>query len=144
MEAKMEEKHVWKRVALLLGLALLALGLVLSFQLRAQHPYEPIAALLRARGYTVQAGDLYSAGSFAGQSISQALQGVDVREAVEASERGGFPSDANAVGDLTLLLCALQNKDVITLFVRDDGVELGFIQSITTGEIKPIEGDSAP
>ncbi|NCB31326.1 MAG: hypothetical protein EOM66_07960 [Clostridia bacterium] len=134
-----------QRIILLIASAcVLALAFVLWNGLSGQHPNEPLAAMLRTRGYTVEAEQLYNAGSFEGQSIGQALSGVNLEDAVAASMAGGFPSDVNKTGNVTLLLCALGNQDVITLFVLDGEAELCFIQPLLGGALKPLDKEAAP
>lgn len=136
---EMNKKH--RNILLIAsGLALLA-ALALWGNLAGQNPNEPLAAMLRARGYTVDAEQFYHAGSFQGQSISQVLSGVDLAEAVAASQAGGFPSDVGRPGAVELLLCGMGNGDVITLFLLDGQAELCFVQSITAGTVAALDGE---
>ena len=109
-----------------------------------QDPNRPLVELLEARGYQVESQQLYLVGSFPEQSIAQVLTGVDLEEAVAASLEGGFPSRIDAVGEVTLLLCALGNGDVITLFLLDGEAELCFIQPLDGGALKAIDPEVAP
>ena len=43
-----------------------------------------------------------------------------------------------------MLLCALGNGDVITLFLLDGEAELCFIQPLDGGALKPIDLEAAP
>lgn len=140
----MDMKDKQRNILLIASALVLILALALWGGLSRQHPYEPFAALLREKGYTVQADQLYTAGSFEDQSIAGVLVGVNLDEAVAASLAGGFPSRVDRQGDITLLLCALGNQDVITLFLVDDEAELCFVQSILRGTLKPLGGEDAP
>lgn len=139
---EMEKKH--RNILLIAsGLVLLA-ALALWGGLTGKNPNEPLAAMLRGRGYTVDAEQFYHAGSFQGQSISQVLAGMDLEEAVAASRAGGFPSDVERPGAVELLLCGMGNGDVITLFLLDGQVELCFVQSVTAGTVAALDGAVAP
>ena len=140
----MEMNDKQRNILILASVAVLGLALALWSGLPAQHPNEPWAAMLRARGYTVKADQLYNAGSFAGQSIAEVLSGVKLEEAVAASLAGGFPSRVDQAGEVTLLLCALGNQDVITLFLLDGEAELCFVQPLPSGDLKPLAGEEGP
>ncbi len=137
-------KDKQRNILLLASAAVLALALLLWRGLPAEHPYEHVAALLRDAGYTVEAEQLYNAGSFPDQSIAGALSGISLDEAVAASLAGGFPSRVEQVGDVTLLLCALENEDVITIFLLNDEPELCFVQPLLGGALKTLRAEEAP
>lgn len=140
----METKGKQRNILLIASACVLGLAVALWSGLPAQHPNEALAAMLRERGYTVQADQLYNAGSFENQSISKALSGVNLEEAVTASLAGGFPSRVDRTGDVTLLLCALGNRDVITIFLLNGQAELCFVQPLWGGALKPLDRESAP
>lgn len=135
-----------KHRILLLAVSVAILGLALFWwgRVEEQDPNRPLVELLQARGYQVESQQLYLVGSFPEQSIAQVLTGVDLEEAVAASLEGGFPSRIDAVGEVTLLLCALGNGDVITLFLLDGEAELCFIQPLDGGALKAIDPEVAP
>lgn len=133
----MEIQDKQRNILLLASVIVLALALLLWRGL-PMHPHEHVAALLRDRGYTVEVDQLYNAGSFPNQSIRGALEGIDLQQAVEASLAGGFPSRVEQIGDVELLLCAMQNQDVITIFLLDGEVELCFVQSLLRNTLKPL------
>ncbi len=134
----MEMKDKQRNILLIASAVVLALALLLWHGLPADHPYEGVTALLRDAGYTVEADQLYNAGSFPDQSIAGALSGISLDEAVAASRAGGFPSRVEQVGDVTLLLCALENQDVITIFLLNGEPELCFVQSLSGGGLKTL------
>lgn len=140
----MDIRDKQRNLLLLAGVCVLALALALWGGLAGRHPYASVAELLRGRGYTVEAEQLYTVGSFADQSISAVLSGVNLEEAVAASLEGGFPSRVEEAGDVTLLLCALGNQDVITIFLLDGKPELCFVQPLLGGSLKPLAGEEGP
>ena len=139
----MEMNSKNRTVLLLASAAVLALALILWWGLEKQDPNRPVVEMLEARGYSLSGEQLYHGGSFTNQSIQQVLSGVSLEEAVAASQAGGFPSDVERAGEVTLLLCALGNGDVITLFLLDGQMELCFIQPIAGGSLKPLESGEA-
>jgi len=127
------------RIILLSIAALLIAGaLLLNASITEKHPYSGAAKTLREYGYTLDDDDFYNAGSFESSTIQEILSGQNLAEAVEVSREGGFPSDVNARGYITLLLLTLENRDVVTLFTRDGAAELCFIQRMSTGELLPL------
>jgi len=117
---------------------LLILALALNMDLQSSSPYNRVVEELRARGYTLVESDLYFVGSFEGQSIQSVLAGEELTEAVEASRQGGFHSDVEAKGEISVLLLTLENQDVITIFTRDGGIELCFIQRLGEDRLRPV------
>lgn len=140
----MDIRDKQRNILLLAGVCVLALALALWGGLAARHPYAPVVELLRERGYTLEPDQLYTVGSFTDQSISAVLSGVNLEEAVAASLEGGFSSRVDVNGDVTLLLCALGNQDVITLFLLDGKPELCFVQPLLGGGLKPLAGEERP
>ncbi len=120
------------------GVLLLA-ALILGGTLTGAHPYEKAAESLRALGYTLKADDFYVAGTFGETDIASVLSGVNLQQAVEASQDAGFPGDPYAQGEITLLLLALEDGRVVTLFLCNGDVELGFIQKLNTGEVESLK-----
>ena len=133
MSEKIDKKT--RNIVLVAAVAMLLVALFLRGTLEAGHPYEKAAQSLRQLGYTLDADDFYVAGTFGETTIAQALSGVDLEQAVEASRDAGFPGDPYAQGEITLLLLALEDGRVVTLFLRDGDVELGFIQELNTAEV---------
>ena len=134
----MEMSAKQRNILIAASILMLVLALVLWRGFEGKHPYEPLADMLRDRGYTVDAEQLYSVGNFEDQSISEVLSGVDLDEAVTASQEGGFPSRVDRAGDISLILCALGNQDVITIFLLDGEAELCFVQPLLGGRLKAV------
>ena len=124
---------------LLFSILLLILAVYLWRGLEARNPNAPIVDMLRSRGYTVELDQLYYVGSFPDQSISQVLSGVDLSEAVAASEAAGFPSRVDQAGEVSLLVCMLGNGDAITVYLLDGEMELCFLQSLVDGSVTPLD-----
>ena len=93
---------------------------------------------MTAIGYTLTEDDLFDVGSFENTTIAEVLAGQDLTQAVEAGITGGFPSDVNATGDIRMLLVTMENKDIITIFLRDGKIELCFVQRLDDSAIRPL------
>lgn len=140
----MEMSAKQRNLLLIASALVLVIALVFWQGFAQEHPYKPLAAMLREKGYTLEPDQLYNAGSFENQSIAATLAGVNLDEAVSASLEGGFPSRVDKAGEITLLLCALGNQDVITLFLLDGEPELCFVQPLLGGSLKAIGWEEAP
>ena len=120
---------------ILLGLAavLLVVAAVWSVQLAKDDTLAHLAEELNAFGYSLEGEDIYVLGESRGISIAEVLAGTDLTEAVAAA---GFPSDVNAVGDIVAML-ANTEAGVITLYLRNEAIELCFIQT-DEGQVLPL------
>ena len=87
-----------------------------------------LARALSVYGYSLSPEDLYVAHSGGKGSVEALMGDMDLAAAVEASIEAGFPSDIRREGTVELVLAALPNEDVITLFLLDGEVELAFVQ----------------
>ena len=134
----MELKKSTRIIMLAVAALLIAGALLLNGSITESHPYAAAGDVLREYGYTLNDDDFYNAGSFESSTIQEILSGQNLAEAVEVSREGGFHSDVNARGYITLLLLTLENRDVVTLFTRDGAAELCFIQRMSTGELLPL------
>ena len=119
---------------ILLGLAavLLVVAAVWSVQLAKDDTLAHLAEELNAFGYSLEGEDIYVLGESRDISIAEVLAGTDLTEAVAA----GFPSDVNAVGDIVAML-ANTEAGVITLYLRNEAIELCFIQT-DEGQVLPL------
>ena len=117
---------------ILLGLAAVLLVVAAVWSVQLAH----LAEELNAFGYSLEGEDIYVLGESRGISIAEVLAGTDLTEAVAASRAAGFPSDVNAVGDIVAML-ANTEAGVITLYLRNEAIELCFIQT-DEGQVLPL------
>ncbi len=134
----MEMSKNTKLIVLLIAALLIVCAVLLNGTVSKNSPYRSAVEELSARGYTLTEDDLFDVGSFEDTAIAEVLAGQDLTQAVEASVKGGFPSDTNAVGDIKMLLLTMENKDIITIFLRDGEIELCFVQRLDSAEIRPL------
>lgn len=125
---------------ILLGVAVLLLVIagVWSVQLAESDVLAHLAEELNAFGYTLEGEDIYVLGESRSTSIAEVLEGTDLTEAIAASRAAGFPSDVEAVGDIVAMLAKTEDG-VVTLYLRDEAIELCFIQT-DEGEVLPMGG----
>ena len=119
-----------------LAAVLLVVAAVWSVQLAKDDTLAHLAEELNAFGYSLEGEDIYVLGESRGISIAEVLAGTDLTEAVAASRAAGFPSDVNAVGDIVAML-ANTEAGVITLYLRNEAIELCFIQT-DEGQVLPL------
>jgi len=124
---------------ILLGVAVLLLVIagVWSVQLAESDVLAHLAEV-NAFGYTLEGEDIYVLGESRGTSIAEVLEGTDLTEAIAASRAAGFPSDVEAIGDIVAMLAKTEDG-VVTLYLRDEAIELCFIQT-DEGEVLPMGG----
>lgn len=125
---------------ILFGIAvlLLILAAIWSVRLAENDVLAHLAEELNAFGYSLAGEDIYVLGESHGTSIAEVLEGMDLTEAVAASRASGFPSDVDAAGNIVAML-ANTDAGVITLYLRDEAIELCFIQT-DDGRILPLGG----
>lgn len=135
----MEMSKGTKLILLLIAALLIACAVLLNGSITEQSPYKAVVDELTSRGYTMTEDDLYDMGSFENSTVSEVLAGQDITQAVEASRQGGFPGDADAQGNIRMLLLTMENEDIITIFLRDGQIELCFIQRLDDTDVRPLE-----
>ncbi len=123
---------------LVIALVIFVAALIMNAHLVSESRISQLASLLRDYGYTLIEDDLYLAGSAKDASIASILPDMDLDEAVEASKLAGFNSDIHANGYVELVLLALENDDIVTIYTLDGEVELCFIQRASTDEVYSI------
>ena len=136
----MEINRKTKIIAIAAAVVMIVAAIVLNGMITAKSPYRAVVEELTSRGYVMTEDDLFSVGRFESSSIAQVLAGQDLAPAVEAGKAGGFPSDVNAVGDISMLLLSMENQDIITIFLRDGQVELCFVQRLDDSALRPLDG----
>jgi hypothetical protein len=119
--------------------AMLLAAAALSFKIEQTGERSKIIGRLKEFGYNLSFSDLYLAGSSANGTIRAMLpEGLDLSDAVNASLSSGFPSDVEKTGEIALLLAKIGGGDVITVFVVNGEIELCFIQTEGTNQVKPL------
>ena len=86
----------------------------------------------------ISSDELYQQSYAKASSIAEIMTGIDMEDAIAASRRAGFPSDAERQGEIYLLLAKLDDEHVLTVFVVDEAVELAFIQILGSDEVKAV------
>ncbi len=134
----MEMSKNTKLIILLIAALLVICAVLLNGAVSQQSPYKAAVEELTARGYTLSEDDLFDVGRFEESTVAEVLAGQDLSQAVEASIAAGFPSDINARGNINMLLLTMENKDIITLFLRDGNIELCFVQRLDDSAVRPL------
>ena len=111
-----------------IALVLLVIAAVWSVQIAKDDALAHLAEELNAFGYSLTGEDIYVLGESRSTTIAAVLAGTDLTEAVAASRAAGFPSDINAEGDIVAML-ARTETGVITIYLRNEAIELCFIQT---------------
>ena len=132
-----------RNIALIAAGALLFAALIISLTISGTDPLAALAREINAFGYALRADDFYVLGGAKDTTIEQVLltytqeAETDLAPIVAASEACGFPSNVQAVGDITALL-ARTDAGVIAVYLRDERIELCFLQT-EEGEILPLQ-----
>ncbi len=127
---------------ILIGIAVALLLAALAWRLTLDSTGElsKIRRAINGYGYSVLEDAIYPAGYMEDGSIAGMLAGedIDMQAAVNASKSAGFPSDINRQGEVTLILAAISDSEVITLFMIDGEIEMGFIQALDEQGVSPL------
>ncbi|HWQ59127.1 MAG TPA: hypothetical protein VN540_08895 [Clostridia bacterium] len=127
-----------RNITLIIAAGLLAVAVLLKLSIAKDDPLADLASEINAYGYDLAAEDFYVLGGAENTTIAALLsEGTDPAPAIAASKACGFPSDVKAMGDITALL-ANTERGVITVYMRDGGIELCFLQT-ESGEVLPIQ-----
>ena len=132
------KKKTAQNALLLVALCLLMGAVLLKLYIDRNNPFDQIIAMLDAYGYTVREDELYVEGEYRQTTIQALFKDVELAQAVEASEAGGFPSRIDRKGDVVLLLLATRAEDIITLYYLDGQPELCFVQTVASHAVKPL------
>ncbi len=98
-----------------------------------------ISAELKKHGCIINSDDLYQQSYAKQTSIAVMMEGIDLSKAIEVSKNSGFSSDIEKEGEVYLLLAQLDDENVLSVFIVDEAIELAFIQTLGSDEIKAIE-----
>ena len=133
----MERKQ--RVILLCIAAAILAVALVWGLILNQTGTLGGLTRLLAGYGYVLSEDDFYVAGSAKGTTISALFPTTSLEEAIRVSQSAGFPSDVDKAGLVELVLVALENGTVITLYLIDGEVELAFIQVPNSQKVLPLQ-----
>ena len=122
------------------AIALLAAALVWRVALNSTGELSKIRRTINDYGYFVGEDAIYPAGYMEAGSIAGMLadEDIDMQAAVNASKSSGFPSDVNRQGEVALILAAISDTEVITLFMIDGEIEMGFVQELDGQGVSPL------
>ncbi len=123
-----------------IALALLLAALAWRLTLNSTGELSKIRRAINDHGYSVLEDTIYPAGYIEYGSIAEMLAGedIDIQAAIDASKSAGFPSDVNKQGEATLILAAISDSEVITLFMINGEIEMGFIQALDGQGVSPL------
>ena len=127
------------RVLLITAAAvLLAIAMTLNYRLEHLSERAKICNALAEYGYELGFDDIYVSGDTPDISIRELLEGIPLDAAVAASRAAGFPSDVDRIGDIVVLMAAISQDRVITIYTVDGQMELCFIQIVGSYEVEAL------
>ena len=127
------------RAILLIAAIVIFIGAVVwYFILSGTGAQSVFCSFLRGYGYHVVPEDIFIAADEPDTTIRLMLSDADLNDAIDASKKAGLPSDITKRGNVTLLLVALSNGDVITTYLVDAEPELAFIEIPDTHAVYPL------
>ncbi len=136
------ERQKKRRIWLLCAAGtLLVIALIWNIALSNNGRLGKLTRYLQGFGYALTSDDLYIAGTAYDSTIADLLSDMPLETAVAASKSVGLNSDINKTGRVELVLAALSNEDVITLFLVDAELELGFVQTPEGGGVYALGED---
>ncbi len=118
--------------------ALLVAAFLWNTRLNATSEGARLCRVVNGFGYTMHPDDLYPAGAWNDTSIRALLPETELADAVAASKSGGFPSDIDRMGQITLIMANVGEQDVVTLYLVNGEIELGFVQVTGTGTVRAL------
>ncbi len=127
-----------RRIVLITALVIIVLCIAWSLIRGISSERMRICRFLKEYGYNIYEDDLLFAYDERDTTIRNAI-GVDkdIDEAVAASKKGGFPSDVDKRGGVTLVL-ATDGLDSVLLYMLDGEFELCFVES-ADGNIRELK-----
>ena len=134
----MDLKKRTKILLLVLVAVLICIAAALNYDTENLGPRAEICNRLSEYGYSLEFDDIFVSGESERTSIRALLSEVDLTAAVEASLQAGFPSDIDTVGEVVVLLAALDEERVITIYTLDGEMQLCFIQTLDSYEVEPL------
>ena len=134
----MDMKKRMRILLLVLAAVLIGIAAALNYRTENLGPRAEICNRLAEFGYSFEFEDIYTTGESNDVSIRDLLEGIDLTEALRVSREAGFPSDVETKGQVVVLLAALDEKRVITIYTLDGEMELCFIQVLNSYEVEPL------
>lgn len=140
MEFSAKTKRILLIIAAIFVLAAVCLYLIAD----NTDTYDWICDELKVHGMNISSSQLKYEGNAEGTSIRELIVTDDeelANKAIEASKKGGFLSDADAVGNVVLITAELENDENLTVYVFENSekpmhVAVCFIQNTQTGEVR--------
>ncbi len=127
-----------KWILLIAAGALLVAAFLWNAHLSATSEGARLCRTVNEFGYALHPDDLYPAGVWNDTSIRALLPETELAEAVAASKSAGFPSDIDRAGQVTLVMANVGDDDVVTLYLVEGEIELGFVQVTGTGAVRAL------
>ncbi len=127
-----------RNALLIAALVILVIAITLRLVAGGTSLAEEVTAELKKHGCMISSDELYQQSYAKASSIAEIMTGIDLEDAIAASQRAGFPSDTERQGEIYLLLAKLDDEHVLTVFVVDEAVELAFIQILGSDEVKAV------
>lgn len=122
-----------KRSLLIAAGALLIIGIVWLIIIECTSTIRVVCGQVNKFGYSLCPDDFDLRGYGNSTSIAALLEGEDLSTVCEQSASCGFPSDVNRVGRVELMLCQLDDTQIMMIYTVDGEAELVFIQDTETG-----------
>jgi len=128
-----------KRILLFCVGAILLIVIVWSILLSRGGEQAHLCEQINAFGYHVIPEDLYVS-DVSGEKVSirEALAGMDLSEVIDVSRQAGFSCDVDTVGQVVLVMVPIGEDQVITLYLLDEEIALGFVQQQNTGIVEKL------
>lgn len=127
-----------KIVLMVAAIVLLGIAAALNYKLENLGARAQIVNQINEFGYDLAYDDLYITGDTPRTSIRELMGELPLEDAVEASGRCGFDGNVDRVGEVVVLLASISKTEVITVFTLDGQIELCFIQTLDSYEVKPL------
>lgn len=128
-----------RNTLMVIALIILIVAIVLRIIAGNNSLSEKISSELKQHGCAISSEDLYQQSYAKNISIAALMEGIDLNDAVEVSRNSGFPSDIEKEGEVYLLLAQLDDENILSVFIVNEKIELAFIQTLGSDEIKAIE-----
>lgn len=126
-----------RRIVLITALVIIVLCIAWTLFRGLSSERMRICRFLKGYGYDIYEDDLLFAYDDRDTTIRNAIGAdKDISEALAASKKGGFPSDVDRRGGVTLVL-ATDGTDSVLLYMLDGEFELCFVES-ADGEIREL------
>ncbi len=117
--------------------AILVIALVWLVLLETRGYARGVCSRINGFGYSVSPADFCTQGYGSGASIGEVI-GKDCSNIEELSRQAGFEADTETKGLVELMLYNINDDDVMYVWLLDGEPQLVFIESLKSGEVRPI------